>query len=369
LFVFLHSPLAISNVISTIKNGNWEQADVWNLNIVPSSTDQIILNHNIILSSNFSVNRLGRIIINDYASLEGDFNLTVDFGASLINYGLLSCIRITNNGDFENYGTIVTQNNFDNNSTLFNDGEITALNNLINNGGTIGGVLGYIYTGNNVINNARGYISNQTICRIDGVTNPLISNSGTYDEATVHFCKRPSTLPVKLLSFDASPDKGQINLKFTTATEINCGFFCLQKSTNGTNFNTIESLTAKGNSTEIQEYFSIDENPQNGTNYYRLTQTDFDGKTEILSTIAVNFINVENKLNFYPNPTNGILNISGITDFENIEIQIFSMDGKQIKNQQLIENTINIENFNSGIYFVKISKNAEQIWIQKITKK
>lgn len=368
LFVFSHSPLAISSIISTVKDGNWNQKDVWDLNSVPVSSDQIIVNNVVDLTSDINISINGRLIINNGASLKGNKNISIDNGAEILNYGILSCYNFRNDGDLENYYSVIVENNFDNNSSIYNTSEIIVFNNLINNGGTISGVDGFLYTGNNLINNAFGYISNQSICSIDGNRNPLISNSGTYDENTVYFCKKHTSLPVKLLSFDASPDKGQINLKFTTATEINCGFFCLQKSIDGTNFNTIESITAKGNSTEIQEYFSIDDNPQNGTNYYQLTQTDFDGKTEIISTIAVNYKNTENNLNIYPNPTNGIINISGINDFENIEIQIFSLEGKQITNQKIFQNSINIESLNSGIYFVKISKNLEQIRMQKITK-
>ena len=369
LFVFLHTPIAISSIISTVKNGNWNQKDVWNLNSIPVSSDQIIINNDVNLTSDINISISGRLIINNGASLMGIKNVTIDAGAEILNYGILSCDNIKNNGNFENYYSVIAQTNFDNNSTLFNSYEIIVFNNLINNGGTISGVDGYLYTGNNLINNALGYISNQSICSIDGIRNPLISNSGTYDENTVHFCKKHTSLPVKLLSFDASPDKGQINLKFKTATEINCGFFCLQKSIDGVNFNTIESITAKGNSIEIQEYFSIDENPQNGTNYYRLTETDIDGKTEIISTIAINFKNSENKLNIYPNPTTGILNISGGNDFESVEIQIFSIDGKQILNKELNQNSINLESLNSGIYFVKIYENSGEIGMQKITKK
>jgi hypothetical protein len=76
---------------------------------------------------------------------------------------------------------------------------------------------------------------------------------------------------------------------------------------NGTN-----TETDAGNSTQILEYFDVDYNPEQGVNYYRLKQTDFDGKYSFSNIVSVNYNNTaEGDLNLFPNPieAGSILNI------------------------------------------------------------
>jgi len=54
----------------------------------------------------------------------------------------------------------------------------------------------------------------------------------------------------------------------------------------------------------------------------------------------------------YPNPTDGILYFK--SDLNGLEYQIFGLDGR-IKLSGILNNEIDIQNFPSGIYFIKIS--------------
>ncbi|BAO75910.1 T9SS type A sorting domain-containing protein [Winogradskyella sp. PG-2] len=59
----------------------------------------------------------------------------------------------------------------------------------------------------------------------------------------------------------------------------------------------------------------------------------------------------------YPNPTNtGIVNISS-SNSDEMNIQIFDMLGKQVKNATISNNSIDVSNLNTGIYLVKITQN------------
>jgi hypothetical protein len=61
-------------------------------------------------------------------------------------------------------------------------------------------------------------------------------------------------------------------------------------------------------------------------------------------------------IEIYPNPCNGKFKISGI---ENADIEVFDTNGRLIyEAQNLTElSEINLENFESGLYFVKIHEN------------
>jgi len=78
--------------------------------------------------------------------------------------------------------------------------------------------------------------------------------------------------------------------------------------------------------------------------------------TDIAAPLSVNNYNA-NAFSLYPNPTNtGSISISS-TNSEAISVQVFDILGKQVKNETLTNNTLNVSNLKSGIYIVKITQN------------
>lgn len=69
-------------------------------------------------------------------------------------------------------------------------------------------------------------------------------------------------------------------------------------------------------------------------------------------------------ISVFPNPANGILNISGI---ETANIEIYNISGQLVFSQQNINNnsSINIENLQTGIYILRV-KEKNNIYTQKI---
>jgi hypothetical protein len=98
-----------------------------------------------------------------------------------------------------------------------------------------------------------------------------------------------SRLPIVLLSFDAKSFKENVELKWTTAAEINNSFFTIERSQNGVDFVPRLFLDGAGNSNELQKYQVVDSEPILGRSYYRLKQTDFNGQFEYFEIISVVF--------------------------------------------------------------------------------
>ncbi|WP_400076319.1 T9SS type A sorting domain-containing protein [Winogradskyella sp. R77965] len=64
-----------------------------------------------------------------------------------------------------------------------------------------------------------------------------------------------------------------------------------------------------------------------------------------------------NSFSLYPNPTStGSVYISS-TNSDVMRVQIFDILGKQVKNDTLTNNTLNVSNLKSGVYLVKITQN------------
>lgn len=85
-------------------------------------------------------------------------------------------------------------------------------------------------------------------------------------------------MPIELLAFDAQYNGSEVELRWSTATEIDNDYFTVERSSAGGNFREILRQPGAGNSNSVLHYNDRDPFPQNGTNYYRLKQTDYNGQ-------------------------------------------------------------------------------------------
>ena len=175
--------------------------------------------------------------------------------------------------------------------------------------------------------------------------------------------------PIELLSFDAK-SLSEGNLVFwKTATEENTNYFTIERMNPANNsIETMDKIKAAGNSNTIKSYSIIDHNPL-GKAYYRLTEVDFDGKSETFDWVYVERKNKTLTIaSLYPNPANNKV----IVDIINPEtsagkIEICDLTGKILLKKsfslsqglQTIE--LNINNFKSGTYYVNLITNTTNI--------
>src|SRR5581483_1730256 len=93
-----------------------------------------------------------------------------------------------------------------------------------------------------------------------------------------------------------------IKLDWTTATETNNKVFTIARSQDGVNFENIATTPGAGNSSYPINYTYTDDAPGlNGTYYYRLTQTDFDGHSVSYNITSCTVNSTIGKV--YPNPS------------------------------------------------------------------
>jgi hypothetical protein len=95
-------------------------------------------------------------------------------------------------------------------------------------------------------------------------------------------------LPIELLWFEGSSESNYNFLKWATATELNNHFFTLERSIDGIQWEIIHDEEGSGNSNtpiiyEYKDFFF----ERNITNYYRLSQTDYNGTKEYFNIIAI----------------------------------------------------------------------------------
>ncbi|NVO04127.1 MAG: T9SS type A sorting domain-containing protein, partial [Bacteroidetes bacterium] len=182
-------------------------------------------------------------------------------------------------------------------------------------------------------------------------------------------------LPIELLSFNAKLNShNTVDLNWSTASETNNDFFTVEKTIDGNEFYEVGKIDGAGNSNSILNYSTLDETPFEGLSYYRLKQTDFDGKFSY-SELAPIILNSSNEFTFniFPNPFNGTdinLEITGKIG-QIIKISFTDILGREIisKSQILDNNGNNILKFvpeiqlEAGVYFVNVY--SDEIRISK----
>lgn len=183
-----------------------------------------------------------------------------------------------------------------------------------------------------------------------------------------------SALPIELLSFAGTQNGTQIHLTWTTATETNNDFFTIQKLTTIDLFEEVVRVPSAGTTVLKQTYSAIDPNPAVGKNYYRLKQTDYDGKTSVSELIKVNFEATSLLLQVYPNPIHDqivTVNLQGAEPNLPVRVEIKNLVGQLIKSESLQTNeagsaisNINLNHVPAGIYWVIAGGKAQKLIVK-----
>ena len=179
-------------------------------------------------------------------------------------------------------------------------------------------------------------------------------------------CASGILLPIELLSFEAICIDDKIYVDWITASETNNDYFVVEKSYKPYNdkyWYVLTVIDGAGNSSEVK-YYSIEDNSNNGNDYYRLKQVDFDGKYTYSDVVFLKHCQSEEWIKIYPNPTKGELFIDIRSNtHSNISITVTDMLGQILYEQESPvydgEGLIHIKNgiFNTkGIYIININK-------------
>lgn len=201
---------------------------------------------------------------------------------------------------------------------------------------------------------------------IDGQPGPLlfynIENGGinliTYD--------KNSLLPLYFISFTAAPVNGDVQLNWQTGDESNTGVFNIQRSTDGSAFNNIGEVAA-GRSGSHNYSYTDAVLPGASVIYYRLQETDLNGRSMYSDIVACNLHNFAG-VTLYPNPANTNITISGTRNYSSLKI--FNLAGQQLKyytiNGESI--TVPVAALVAGVYIAELSDGTKTTQIKFLKK-
>lgn len=180
-----------------------------------------------------------------------------------------------------------------------------------------------------------------------------------------------SALPVQLTAFNATAKQWSIELKWSTATEVNSAYFILERSTDAENWNEIARLASSGNSNAQKNYGYADNKLPVGKYFYRLKSVDNDGSYEYSKMInAEVLIPQELKISeSFPNPFNPETRIKfEMPNKEKVRLSVFNQLGEEVAvlvdkvcNAGIFETSWNAQGMPSGIYYMRIMVGKESV--------
>ncbi|HBG70562.1 MAG: hypothetical protein A2W93_06145 [Bacteroidetes bacterium GWF2_43_63] len=183
-----------------------------------------------------------------------------------------------------------------------------------------------------------------------------------------YFCPLTIPLPVEMMQFNATCNDGNPLLTWYTASETNNHYFVIERSEDGSTFDSIARVQGSGNTNAVTMYQFVDYTNVASEVYYRLRQMDFNGENTELGITTTTCNTVHEKLTILSvnQENNSEFNVSFSTGVSgNHQILLFDINGRLIEEQNMncqagthhAEFCVKPE---PGLYLIQVSNTSEK---------
>jgi len=159
-------------------------------------------------------------------------------------------------------------------------------------------------------------------------------------------------LPVHWLSVSGNVNPQKKAVINWLVQENKVALYEIEKSNDGRNFIPITVINSKGDGTNSYSYTEF--TALDGISFFRIKQTDIDGKFTYSTVIKVsNQLNTE--VSIFPNPIKDIVTVSVGRDLINTKVVLMDMSGKVLESFTINQSsvTINIAQYSNALYLMK----------------
>lgn len=190
----------------------------------------------------------------------------------------------------------------------------------------------------------------------------------TFNNLSVGPPGNEQSFPVELLDFNAvaEPLTGRVKVNWSTASEDNNQFFTVERSFDGMAFTPLAKIYSQGGGDTLREYLWYDDQPINGSTYYRLKQTDFDGTFQLFNPVLLRFEAAnELKARFYPNPvgvSEALIAEIWTEGTEQLSFELYNPLGQLVwlENKRNViggwqSHALTLEGLSPGLYMIKVT--------------
>lgn len=172
-------------------------------------------------------------------------------------------------------------------------------------------------------------------------------------------------LPIELVSFDYKCNNDNVQLNWATQSELNNDYFTVMASADANEWIEISKIKGAGNNNELKEYSYSVLSSYSNYKYFKLKQTDFDGKYTYSKIVYANCDDA-NPIDYYPNPFDDVLIIQ-LKHRDEALFKIYDNLGQLVYSGKLTKdaNQIDLNSLAAGIYYLKLDSQKTYKLIKK----
>lgn len=159
-----------------------------------------------------------------------------------------------------------------------------------------------------------------------------------------------SPLPLSALQFQVTACGEAACLSWKTRNEQNILAHYPERSQDGKQFNTLQTLNALNGEEQMYQY--TDGSPR-ANNYYRIRSEDQDGRIRYSAVQRLQFT-TKNSANIYPNPSYGTCTLSGLQNYNTL--MVYDLSGRLVYTHPIAQDhlELNTSAWTRGSYFIKL---------------
>jgi len=205
------------------------------------------------------------------------------------------------------------------------------------------------------INASNFGVAYSTSCLNSGLAGLFLSAELDHVEITIYYSI--NVLPIEIIEFQPNCLRnGPVHLKWSVASQKNNKYFTVERSKDGLNFEQVGTVDGAGTTDVMKQYSFQDEKPYTGLAYYRLKQTDVNGRSETFDIVSVDCDYKSGKIS--PNPSSGQFMIEASGD-----LSIYNMIGDKIYFKPNIsgKTEVDLQTQPDGVYFYQLTSFNEVI--------
>jgi hypothetical protein len=175
--------------------------------------------------------------------------------------------------------------------------------------------------------------------------NTAAGNTGTTDCSIV-------PLSVMFGDITALETENGALISWFTYSEQNTSRFDIMHSIDGRVWNKIGSQSGALNSNEIKHYSFLDQRLSDGNNFYKLLEYDIDNT--LFESETVSLYKETQGIKLYPNPTNGLINVSSHQTITNVQVN--DLNGTVVYTLETNDKgvVLKLDHLKKGTYLVNV---------------